>query len=378
VKPRGTFAGTAIVAPLPATSLHGARRRLRGSARALAQTAVAAVAAWYAAAALLGDARPAFASIAAVVSLGISQRRRGERALQLTAGVVLGITIADVIVQLIGTGPPQMGVMVLLAMAAALALGGGELVVSEAAVSAIVLVSLNRATDHGFSPDRMLEAAIGGAVALVVGSLLLPHDPILEVGRVTQSLFDGLGRTLEHLARALDRHEVAEAEESLATARGIDGLVRDLDEAVATGRETVRLAPPRRAAAADLERYARSAPQLDYAVRDARVLARHAVRALRSGEPISPELPPAVRQLELAVWELAGAYDAPEHMRSARDHALSAAALADDATGAAPATAQIFGQVRSLAVDLGRAADAAAGAGDSLADRPTEEILVGS
>lgn len=353
-----------------------ARARMRGSLRGVLQTAAAAVAAWYAAVLLLPDPRPAFASIAAIVALGASHGRRPHRALQLTGGVVLGITVADLIVQVIGSGPPQMGVMVLLAMLTALALGGGELLVSEAAVSAILLVTLDPTNSGGWTPNRMLEAAIGGAVALAVSAVFLPHDPVLEVGRVTQTLFDRLGRTLERLATALDAREVGPAEESLATARGIDDLVRDLDEAVETGREVVRLAPPRRGSAAALERYGRSVTQLDYAVRDARVLARHAVRALRAGEPISPELPPAVRQLELAVWELAGAYDAPDRLQSARDHALTAAALADDTTGAAPATTQIFGQVRSMAVDLRRAADAAAGAGDELAERPTEEMLL--
>jgi uncharacterized membrane protein YgaE (UPF0421/DUF939 family) len=333
------------------------------------------VAAWYAALALLSDPRPAFASIAAVVALGASHGRR-ERAVQLTGGVVLGITVADLIVQLIGTGPPQMGLMVVLAMGAARVLGGGELLVSEAAVSAILLATVDPSSGGGFTPHRMLEAVIGGAVALAVSSLVLPHDPVLDVGRATQSVFDRLGRTLERLAAALDDHSLPTAEEALVTARSIDDLVRELDDTIAAGRETVRLAPPRRGSAEDLERYARSVTQLDYAVRDARVLARHAVRALRAGEAISPELSPAVRQLELALWELAGAYDAPDRLGAARDHALTAATLAGDTVGAGPATAQIFGQVRSVAVDIRRAADAAAGAGESLAERPTEEILL--
>jgi uncharacterized membrane protein YccC len=360
-------------------ALAAARRRVRGSLRGVLQTAAAAVVAWYVARALLPDPRPAFACIAAVVALGASQGRRGTRAVQLTGGVVLGITVADLIVQLIGTGPPQIGLMVLLAMTAALALGGGELLVSEAAVSAILLATLDPSTAGGFSPNRMLEAAIGGAVALAVSSVFLPHDPLLDVGRLTQSLFERLGRALERIAAGLEDERVTAAEEGLATARGIDRLVRDLDEAVATGRETVRLAPPRRGSGAELERYARSLPQLDFAVRDTRVLARHALRALRAGEEISLELSPAIRELSLAVWELAAGYDAPERLQAAREHAVSAAALADDSTGAGEATRQIFGQVRSTAVDLRRAADAAADGDDDArraSELPTDEILV--
>jgi uncharacterized membrane protein YgaE (UPF0421/DUF939 family) len=360
----------------PRSAVAASRRRVRASLRPVLQTAIAAVLAWYLAKALLPDPRPAFACIAAVIALGASSGQRGSRAVQLTGGVVLGIAIADVIVQLIGTGGLQIGVMVLLAMTAALALGGGELLVSEAAVSAILLITLDPSTSSGFSPNRMLEAVIGGAVALAVSSFLLPHDPLLEVGRAAQSVFDRLGRALERIATGLDDRDVGATEAALTTVREADRDVRELDAAIQAGRETVRLAPPRRRSGEQLDRYAATLPQLDYAVRDTRVLARHATRALRAGEPISPELPPAARQLELAVWELAGAFDDPDKAQAARDHAITAAALADDPAGAGRATVQIFGQVRSTAVDLRRAAAAAIGADEPLAEAPTEELLL--
>jgi uncharacterized membrane protein YccC len=344
--------------------------------RAVVQTATAAVLAWYAAILLLPDQRPAFACIAAVIALGASSGQRGRRAIELTGGVVLGIAVADLIVQVIGTGPPQIGVMVLLAMTAAVALGGGELLVSEAAVSAILLVTLDPSTTGGFTPNRMLEAVIGGAVALAVGSLLLPSDPVLEVARAAQSVFERLGRALEDIARGLERREVATVENGLALARATDPLVRELESALAAGHETARLTAPRRRLGEQLDRYGRALPQVDYAVRDARVLARHATRALRAGEPISPELPPAIRELELAVWELAAAFDDPGRATAARDHAATAAALADDPVGAARDTTPIFGQVRSTAVDLRRAADAAIDADDSGAEQPTDELLL--
>src|SRR4051794_41514138 len=116
--------------------------RLRGRFWPILQTALAATTAWYAAVLLLPDGRPSFASIAAVICLGASYGQRGQRALQLVAGVMLGICVATVLVALIGTGLLQMGLLVVLAMTAATLLGGGELLTGEAAVSAILLVSL--------------------------------------------------------------------------------------------------------------------------------------------------------------------------------------------------------------------------------------------
>jgi uncharacterized membrane protein YgaE (UPF0421/DUF939 family) len=340
------------------------------------QTAAAAVIAWYLALLVLPDDRPAFASIAAVIALGASYGQRGSRAVQLTGGVVVGITVADLIVQVIGTGPPQIGVMVLLAMVAARALGGGELLVSEAAVSAILLITLDPSAGDGFSPNRMLEAAIGGTIALAVSSLFFPPNPELEVGRAAQSVFTGLGHSLARIAAGLDERDASAAEDGLEEARALDPAVRELDGALEQARETLRLAPQRRASREQLQRYARSWAQLDLAVRDTRVLARHAVRALRGGEEISPELPSAVRELELAVWELAAAYDDPSRSATARRHAIAAGSLAAHPGDASSAATQVFGQVRSTAVDLRRAADSAAGTDEPDFERPTEELLI--
>ena len=58
------------------------------------QTAIAAVAAWYLAILLLDDPRPAFASIAAVISLAAAHGQRRRQAFELVGGVMLGIAVA--------------------------------------------------------------------------------------------------------------------------------------------------------------------------------------------------------------------------------------------------------------------------------------------
>src|SRR3954465_664151 len=93
----------------------------------IVQTAMAAMAAWGLATLALPDGRPSFASIAAVVCLGASYGQRGQRALQLGAGVVVGFCVPTGRGALIGTGLVQMGLLVVLAMPAATLLGGGEL-----------------------------------------------------------------------------------------------------------------------------------------------------------------------------------------------------------------------------------------------------------
>ena len=103
-----------------------ARRRLHGHLWPILQTGAAAVGAWYLAALLGVEHRPAFASIAAVISLGAAFGERRQRAVQLIAGVMLGIVLADLLVRAIGTGLPQVGLLVVLAMLAAVILGEGS------------------------------------------------------------------------------------------------------------------------------------------------------------------------------------------------------------------------------------------------------------
>ena len=373
----------ALFSPSGRRPLAVAAQRLRPRLLPIAHTAAAAVLAWYVALAVVPDPRPSFASIAAVISVGATYGHRGRRAAELIGGVVVGLSVADVIVRLIGVGPLQMGLMVLVAMSTAVVLGGGALLVNEAAVSALLLLAAADPTaatiGPGLSPMRMAEALIGGAIALGVTSILFPPDPALMVGRAVQSVFAALGRTLERVGTALADGDAAGAGRALADARDIDGRINALDDAFAAARETARLAPPRRRARRQVDRYGRTLAQVDFAVRNTRVLARHALRLARAGRPAPPELVAAVRDLAAAVWELAAAYDDPsrcgEVARLARGAAGRAAAAAEG--GAEPALVEVSGLVRSTAVDLVRAAELVGDdGGPAPEERPTEELLL--
>jgi uncharacterized membrane protein YgaE (UPF0421/DUF939 family) len=358
-------------------ALQVAAHRLRPRLLPILQTAAAAVIAWELAAALLPDPRPAFASIAAVVAVGATFGERRTRAAELIGGVVLGLSVADVNVQAIGDGPMQMGLMVVLAMSTAVVLGGGALLVVEAAVSALLLAALDPATAAGsaLSPIRFAEALIGGGVALAVTSMFFPPDPALMVGRAVQAVFADLGRTLERIGAALAGGDAAGARDALAAARAIDAKIDALDDAFGAARETARLAPPRRGAREQIDRYGRTLAQIDFAVRNTRVLARNALSSVRSGQP-SPELAEAVHELSRTVWELAAAYDEPRRAADVRDIARRATGRAAAAAAASrePAAIEIAGQVRSTAVDLVRAAELAA-APVPPEEMPTEELL---
>ena len=187
-----------------------ARARVQGRMWPIVQTALAAVAAWYVAVLLGVDSRPGFASIAAVISLGAAVGERRQRAVQLIAGVMLGIVLADLLVRVIGYGLPQIGALVVLAMLAVIVLGGTELLVTEAAVSAILVATLSSTPEV-----RLLEVLIGGAVAMAVHVLVFPPDPRIVVARSASAAFGELGAVLRGGAAALTAGDMREAMDSV-------------------------------------------------------------------------------------------------------------------------------------------------------------------
>jgi hypothetical protein len=298
--------------------------RLRSVWWQIVQTAVAATVAWFLALLILGHERPAFAPIAAVISLGLAVGERSKRVVELTLGVALGVAIGDLLVSVIGVGSVQGGILVALAMAAAVFFGRGDLGVNEAAISAMILMITFQPLVTGFPLDRVLEALIGGGTALAVNALL-PINPERMVSTAAHPIFDESAAVLEETAAALDDGDFERAQHALMKARAIDARVSSFKVALIAGRETARSAPTRRRALGHLELYAAAADQIDLIVRYMRILARSALGVVRTGDPAPEPLPAALRDLARAVEALATYLETSEGPEEARWLALKAA-----------------------------------------------------
>lgn len=338
-------------APQVRGSLARRVRRLRGESWNIGQTTLAAGAAWIIAG--LIHSQPFFAPVAAVISLGTATGRRSRRAIELSVGVAVGIGVADLIVRALGSSSLVLMAVVALSMSAALLLGAGVLLVNQAAVSAIIAVAtVTPGTTP--SPYRALDALIGGAIALLVGQVLFPRDPIKMMQRAAQPIVKDLSSALELTAGSLRDGDVQGARRALALARDLDADLAGFYDAVALARETFVMRRPGRRTRERLPLYAEAAQQMDYAVRNTRVLARRTVAAVRRHGAAPHELADAVSLLAQAVLELGTQLDDPERDVSTRRLALEAAVQATSILDADPGLshAVIIGQVRSTAVDL--------------------------
>jgi hypothetical protein len=354
----GVMAGVMAAAKQEAfpTVQRGAERavaRLRVAFWPVVQTAVAATLAWSVAAFVLGHDRPFVAAIAAVISIGAVAGQTLKRAAEWVFGIAVGLAVADLIMLPIGTGPVQTGVIVGLAMLAALLVRGGAGMVTEAGVSAVLVANLDPAT-YGVSPDRFLEALVGGGVALAI-SAAFPSNPITRVRLAARSVLEDLATALRDAAAALIGGDLELAERALSEARRIDARVAQLQEELDGGYQIARFSPPRRRHLGHLAYYATAADQLDLAVRDTRVLARAAVTLVREKGVAPGSLAEAILELALAVEALAGYPEHSDHsIDDTRSFALGAAGEATSVLRSSHdlETSALVSQVRSTAIDL--------------------------
>lgn len=213
----------------------------------LIQTAVAAGLSWYLAHDVLEHPQPFFAPIAAAVSLSTSNVLRAQRAIQMMVGVTLGIGLGSVVQALLGPGAVPIALAALVALAAAVFIGGGfighgMMFANQTVVSAILVLALFHS---GLGWERIFDALIGGGVAIVFAVVLFPADPL----RVLRNARVGvLGVLHDILARAADvtvGRQAPPPDWPLTAVDRVHEQISGLLEARTTARQVVRVAPRR-------------------------------------------------------------------------------------------------------------------------------------
>jgi uncharacterized membrane protein YgaE (UPF0421/DUF939 family) len=296
-------------------SSRSALARLRPNLWSLVQTAVAAALAWLIARHALDHPSPFFAPVSAIMALGVTRGQRVRRAVELIVGVALGIGLGALLIEAIGIGVAQLVLAVTLAMGAAIMLGAGSMLLTEAGVSA-ALVATVAPTTHGFPPTRLLDALVGGAIALVFSQLLFPVHPVRVVREAAEAMVGELSETLSDVAAALDTRDLPAAEEAMVRARRINADWSRFEQALDVGGEAARYAPRRRRLRERYRMYREVGVPLGLLVRDVHVLARGAVRALMIEDPLPDGLREALCDLARAMRELPACLGAePEEAR---------------------------------------------------------------
>ena len=290
--------------------------RIRPAAAQIVEAGAAAGAAWAVSRYALGHRAPAFAPIAALISLTATVGERGRQAVELILGIVVGITLSNLLVLAIGDGAWQMALVVIIAMTLATGLGFTPFVVSQAAVWSVIVISLGA---HGLTGalHRFEDGLVGGGIALVIVQLVAPADPRALVASAAQPVYDELARILDQLGVALESLDEESAREAVIAIERLDA--RRLHEAVANARAIVRRAPRRRHLRDWLERWSHALAELDAVVSDLLVLAKGAQRLMRDEDSPPAQTAEALRDLARRYSSLPEAVAAGDPIEQAVD-----------------------------------------------------------
>ncbi|SCL33618.1 Uncharacterized membrane protein YgaE, UPF0421/DUF939 family [Micromonospora rhizosphaerae] len=347
----------------PGVVVWEAAGRLKRGWLPVVEATLAAVIAWVLAARLVGHPEPFFAPAAALIVLGQARGQRMRRAVEVVLGVAAGVLVADLVVQALGPRTTwTVFTVILLTVALAVAIGASSVTVVQAAVSALYLVVVAPPTES-LVPFRFVDALIGGAVAVAASQLIDARRPLAPLIDEFRRTFEELAEVLDEIAAALDRGDEDAALAALERARHADAGVDRLRSAVLAAGEALRLNLHRRRHIGRLRSVEGSIRQIDYAVRNVRVLARAAVTLTRGSAPVPPDLGVAVRTLAEAVRSAGNALaadlsgqdgSADRHAERADIAALEAVRVAGQlfTPGQTLPLAMIIGQVRATAIDL--------------------------
>ncbi|OBF07601.1 hypothetical protein A5730_12260 [Mycobacterium sp. ACS4054] len=234
----------------PSVLLAAARaggKRLRLVWFNLVQTAVAAGLAWYIAHDVLAHPQPFFAPIAAAVSLSTSNVLRAQRAIQMMVGVTLGIGVGSVVQALLGPGAVPIAIAAFVALGAAVFIGGGfighgMMFANQTVVSAILVLALFRS---GLGWERIFDALIGGALAIVFAVLLFPADPLTLLRNARVGVLGVLHDVLTRAADVAAGRKDPPPDWPLTAVDRVHEQLSGLLEARTTARHVVTIAPRR-------------------------------------------------------------------------------------------------------------------------------------
>lgn len=323
---------------------------LRSKAWHVGQASVAAGVAWWFATEVVGHPRPFFAPIVAVVCLGTSYGQRLRRVAEVTVGVAIGVFLADLLVLLVGSGAWQLTVVVALAMSVALLVNAGPLLVTQAAVQSIVVVTL--VASPGYALTRWIDALVGGGVALLAAAVV-PRAPLRRPREQAAVVVRRIAQLLQAAAESSLDGDVERSVEVLAAARNTEPLIRELQAAADEGLSVIASSPFRRRHTGQVRQMAELVEPLDRALRNTRVLVRRVAVAGYRNERLPRAYALLCEDLAQATDEMAEALGRGEMASDVRPALLAIGEGTSQVERIPDLSADVvLAQIRSIIVDL--------------------------
>jgi hypothetical protein len=261
--------------------------------------------------------------------------------------VVVGIIVGELVLAALGSGYGSLGLATFVAVAIARALGGARIVVAQAAVGAILTVAVG---DPEAGGERLLDALIGGGVALVFSQLLFSPEPVALLRRAETAALADMADGLELTARAIERDDDELGEQALSRLRDLRDRLAELGRMRRASTRVARRSLVWRSRTGPVVRENENAGYLDLLGVSCLMLTR---TAIGTSVPERRRLVPSVRELSGALADLAKEPGNRAIRQGAADRALAVTSTlaGDDAhTGSYFAAAVMA--ARMVSVDI--------------------------
>ncbi len=328
-----------------------AARRVWESIPAIVQI-VSAVAAAYSIAHLgIGHAYPVLAVTVTITSLGLTRDARPRRVAETLVGILIGVAMSDGLSLVLGRGLWQLVVVLLVVLLIGRAFSPNPAFAIAAAVPSALVLILPVPDEGAFG--RTLDAAIGGAVALLA-TALIPRQPATAAARDKRRLFSSIDEALGSIVDALRDADEGAGELGLSRLRRTQPLVDAWSSSLDTALSVSRISPFLRSRLPDLQRSSRALVAADLTTRHLRTIARRVSYLVRDGVG-RPALAEIVSQFATGIRLLGDELDDPLVAGAARSLLADLARRLDPA-GVVPSAgmtdAALVLMLRPLAVDL--------------------------
>lgn len=306
----------------------------------------------------LGHPQPFFAPISAIIVLSTTGGERFRRSVELVIGVCVGVGLGDLLIATLGTGTWQIGVGVMVAIALSTVIDKGVLLANQAAFAAILVATILPPGTNG-GTDRMFDALLGGLVGLTVMAVV-PESPLRSGRREVAKLLGITGDVLHRVAQALHRGNMEEIVAALVDARGTQGSINAMISATNEGREAASVSPLLWGQRHRIRSMARILNPVDNAIRNTRVMARHALVMTENHDAVSEDQIEMLERLSAVAVRLSALYagtcsvgegrEVPQLIRELQS--IGAGATLELAEGRPLSAQAILAQSRALVVDL--------------------------
>lgn len=291
-----------------------AARRVWESLPAILQITAAVAAAYSIAHYGLGHSIPVLAVTVTINSLGFTRDARPRRVAETVIGILVGVALSEALALLIGRGPWQLVVVLLVVFVVGRAVSSNPGFAVAAAVPSALVVILPISEGGPFG--RTLDAAIGGTIALLA-TALIPRDPAGAAARERRRLFAAIDEAMTSVVECLRDADEGAGELGLTRLRRTQPMVDAWSATLESALAISRISPFLRSRLPQLQKDARVLASADLTTRHLRTIARRVEFLVRDGVP-RPALAELVAQFGTAIRLLGDELDDPQVGGAAR------------------------------------------------------------